>query len=158
MIRSIKRFFEQNIDEGSTQAALSEHALQLAAAALLLEVGRADYSMTNEELNEITDALQSAFQLSDLETSTLLDLANEQSKVATSLHGFTSLINRHLSLEQRIKVVELMWQVAYADDRLDKHENHLLRKTAGLLYIPHKQFISAKLRAKKIMAAQQNTS
>ncbi|MDH3688926.1 MAG: TerB family tellurite resistance protein [Gammaproteobacteria bacterium] len=148
MIRSITQFFEKHIVQQATAAGPSEHQLQLATAALLLEVSRADYSMDNEEIQEIANAIKATFNLGQSDTDVLLELADEQSRSATSLHGFTSLINERWPMEEKIKIIEHMWRVAYADDRLDKHERHLLRKVGGLLYIPHREFISAKMRAK----------
>ena len=158
MIGSIRQFFEKSLQQGTSDVAPSDHALQLATAALLLEVARSDYCMDDKEMSQIENAIQTTFGLSEAETNTLVQLADKQSKLATSLHGFTSLINNHWPLEQRVKVIELMWQVAYADDQLDKHENHLLRKVGGLLYVPHKQFIAAKLRAKQGAVAHNDGS
>ncbi len=78
----------------------------------------------------------------------MLDLAEQEARDATSLHGFVSLINKNWSEEQRIELVEYMWQVAYSDQKFNDHEVHLMRKIQRLLYVPHKQFIGAKLRAR----------
>ena len=64
------------------------------------------------------------------------------------LHGFTTLINQQWSIEERTRLVEKMWQVVYADGRLDDHEQHLMRKLQSLLHVPHRDYIAAKLRHK----------
>jgi uncharacterized tellurite resistance protein B-like protein len=67
---------------------------------------------------------------------------------ANDLQQFTSVINRHLSPIEKLRIVEYMWQVAYADGRISADENHLMSKIASLLFIPHADFILAKMRAK----------
>ncbi len=148
MLHTIKRFFETKVkseDSGEPE----EHQLQLAAAALLFEVSRSDFSTDEEERNRIRDLIESQFDLSQEETHTLMNLAEQQANQATSLHGFTSLINANWSLEQRVRLIEFMWDVAYADEHLDAHELHLMRKIGSLLYIPHKQLVAAKMGARR---------
>ena len=58
-------------------------------------------------------------------------------------------MNEHFTQAQKIHVVELMWQVAYADGHLDANENHLISKIAGLLHVTHGEYIAAKLHAKQ---------
>ena len=64
------------------------------------------------------------------------------------------LINRHFSQEEKNHIVELLWEVAYADGELDKYEEHLVRKLADLIYVPHRSFIRAKHRAKARLGAE----
>jgi uncharacterized tellurite resistance protein B-like protein len=68
-------------------------------------------------------------------------------KQASDYFQFTSLINRHFTQEQKQRVIELMWRVAYSDASLSAHENHLMRKVADLLHITHGDYIAAKMRA-----------
>ena len=148
MIQRIKKFFDDNLRENGSGGPPSAEALQLAAAALMFEVSRSDFKLDPSELAHITEAVRSQFQLGDEQTRVLMGLAREQAEHATSLHGFTSLINEHWPLEQKLKLVEQMWCVAYADRDLNHHEVHLMRKIGRLLYIPHRQFIAAKQRAR----------
>ncbi|MGD8559291.1 MAG: TerB family tellurite resistance protein, partial [Gammaproteobacteria bacterium] len=67
---------------------------------------------------------------------------------ATCYYEFTSLINDEFTPADKAQIIELMWQVAYADDELEKYEEALVRKIADLLYVPHTQFIAAKHRVK----------
>ncbi len=149
MILAIRQFFEKHLD--SPQPDGSEEAgqrLRLASAALLIEMARADYETRDSEMRRITAAVSTTFGLDAEATKQLLELADAQARSATSLHGFTSLINEHWPLESKIKLIELMWQVAYADAEIDKHEHHLMRKMVRLLYVPHSDYIAAKMRAK----------
>ena len=94
-------------------------------------------------------ALRQKFSLADEELSRLVELAEQTARTASDFHQFTSVINDGFSQEQKIRIVEYMWRVAYSDGHLDAHENHLISKVAGLLHVTHGEYISAKLRAKE---------
>ncbi len=147
MIRAIKQFFDDQLSPKGG-AAPQRHTLEIAAAALLFEVSRSNRDADEKEREKITALIKRQFSLSEEEAETLLNLAEQEVNTATSMHQFVSLINDNWSQQQRLQLVELMWQVAYADDRLNDHEVHLMRKIQKLLYIPHKKFIAAKLRAR----------
>ena len=148
MIDGILDFFNRAIaPAASGPAAASQHALHVATAALLLEMMRMDSAVTPEETAAAAGALR-ARGLTAQEVDTLLALAAEEAKQATDYFQFTSLINKHFSREQKIEVVENLWQVAFADGRLDAHEQHFMRKIADLLYISHADYIAARQRAR----------
>ncbi|MDJ0956166.1 MAG: TerB family tellurite resistance protein [Arenicellales bacterium] len=148
MIKALKQFFDDQLSQKEDDHP-QEHALQIAAAALLFEVSRSDHSVKPEQRESIIGLVKKQFNLSEEEATVLLDLAEQEVHDATSLHGFVTLINENWSQQQRLELVEYMWRVAYSDQKLNDHEVHLMRKVQRLLYIPHKQFIGAKLKAKK---------
>jgi uncharacterized tellurite resistance protein B-like protein len=150
MIDGIRDFFNQfmALDNPASDAA-RQHALQVATAALLLEMMRMDSTVTEEETTTVATTLQTRFGLSVKELDTLMRLAAEEARQATDYFQFTSLINRHFSQEQKIQVVEYLWQVAFADGHLDAHEQHFMRKIADLLYISHADYVAAKQRARE---------
>jgi len=123
-----------------------EHALRLASAALLIEMVHADDDIKEEEMNAVVDALITTFKLTEKECHELVTMAEEEMKQATCLYDFTQLINNNFSQEEKARIVEMLWQVAFADNQLDHHEEHLVRKIADLLYVSHKDFIKAKHR------------
>lgn len=123
-----------------------EHELRLASAALLIEMVHADDDIKEEEINAVVDALITTFKLTEKECNELVTMAEEEMKQATSLYDFTQLINNNFSQEQKARIVEMLWQVAFADNQLDHHEEHLVRKIADLLYVSHKDFMKAKHR------------
>jgi len=84
----------------------------------------------------------------------LLQLAEEEIWKATGYYEFTSLINKGFTYEQKVKVIEHLWEVAFADAELDKYEEHMVRKIADLIHVEHKDFIDAKLRVKKKLSLQ----
>ena len=147
MIKALKQFFDDQLRQKEDDRP-QEHALQIAAAALLFEVSRSDDSVEACERKKIIGLVKKQFNLSENEASVLLDLAEQEAHDATCLHGFISLINENWSQQQRVELVEYMWRIAYSDQKLNDHEVHLMRKVQRLLYIPHKQFIGAKLKAK----------
>jgi uncharacterized tellurite resistance protein B-like protein len=148
MLKSIKQFFEDHIGQIEEQSEDSEHRLQVATAALLIEIARADFHVEDQELEQIAAALQAKFALSTQDVAELMELATEEAKQAISYYEFTSLINKQFSFEQKVKVIELMWQVAYADDHLQKYEEAMIRKISDLLYVPHSDFIATKHKVK----------
>jgi uncharacterized tellurite resistance protein B-like protein len=126
-------------------AADLEERTQLAAAALLFELGKADYRRDTQEQKAIVAAVRSCFTLDEDMLTALLIEAEATSDNATSLHEFTSLLNQHWSDTQKFNLIRHLWQVAGADGNIHKYEDHLIRKIAELLYVPHQQFIRAKL-------------
>ncbi len=150
MIRTIQEFFDARIKQvsGVSQQEAPERPLQLATAALLVEVSRADHQVTGEERRAVADAVSSTFGLTPEDTAALLRLAEEETQTAVSMYQFTHLVDKGLSMEQKVRIVELLWTVAYADAQQDKHEEHLIRRIADLLHVSHKDFIAAKLKAR----------
>ena len=149
MFDSIKKLFAAQLAEMGGAADTSEHGYKLATAALLLEVTRADHDVSAAETAAVRVALGRAFELDEAELDELVSLAEAEHDAAVCLHSFTRTINDSLDAGQKSRIVELLWMVAYADGDLDRYEEHMIRKVADLLYIPHAQFISAKLRAEE---------
>ncbi|MDY6981018.1 MAG: TerB family tellurite resistance protein [Pseudomonadota bacterium] len=151
MLNAIKKFFEQNLSPEQTGD--DEHALKLATAALLIEMMQQDGKTTDDEILAVKSALQSKFGLTESETHTLFDLAREETRQAVDFYQFTRLINDQFSPEKKIKVIEYLWGIAYSDNHLDAHEEHMIRRIADLLYVSHKDMMKTK---HKVQAAQEN--
>ena len=125
-----------------------EHTLQLATAVLLIEVMQSDADSTDQEQATILNILKERFHLADAEVTQLSELGHRAATAANDLHQFTSLINRELELSEKVRIIEYMWQVAYADRQISAHENHLMRRMVDLLHISHGDYIAAKTRAR----------
>jgi uncharacterized tellurite resistance protein B-like protein len=150
MISTVKQFFDKHVKSAPGNAdSVSEHSLQIATAALLIEMMRADTEISKDEQDKITDTIRTKFKLTEGETCELLQLAEERIWKSTGYFEFTSLMNKGLSQEQKIKVIEHLWDVAFADAILDKHEEYMVRKIAGLIHVSHKDFIDTKIKVKK---------
>jgi len=149
MLDSLKRFVQERLLVGTpTEAGYPGRRLRLAAAALLVEVMRADPDVRDEERTVVRTALQGTFGLSLADTEDLVRLAEAEADAATSLYEFTSLVDKGFSAEEKKRIVELMWLVAFADAEKHPLEEHLIRRLAGLLNVPHPDFIDAKIRAR----------
>ncbi len=149
MIRTFREFFYARIVAEESRAIPPERALQLATAALLIEISRADFQVADEERQAIEEALRDSFGLSSEETKELVSLAGRQVQESVSLYEFTHLVDQSFSREQKKHIVGLLWRIAFSDDRLEEREEYLVRKIAKLLHVPHDDFIDEKLKAKK---------
>ena len=122
---------------------------QVAAAALLFAVARADHVQDAREETTMRSTLQGTFGLSDKELEELLVIASKEVSDASSDYPFTREINDSFSDVEKSGLVKEMWRVAYADGNVHKYEEHLIRKVAVLIYVPHSEFIRTKLEAAK---------
>jgi len=154
MWRTIKEMFESALQPTALGAVDGgEHALRLATAVLLVEVMRSDASIDAVERQHILHALNDKFGLPPDEAARLVDLAEHTASRASDLFGFTSTLNERLEMPQKLRMVEHLWRVAFADGTLDAHENHLMRRISDLLYIPHGAYVAAKARARDAVSA-----
>lgn len=151
MIDIVKQFFSKgakNAPNGQKEG--ESHDIRIATCALLLEMSNIDGEFNELERENIISILKKDYQLSDEHAASLLEISNEKLAASTDLWRFASLINRNYSIEEKVRIIEMVWGVAYADGNLDKHEDYLLHKLAKLLRLTHKQLIEAKLNAKNI--------
>lgn len=160
MIDTIRRFFDKYVEPELERAGEQhrEHGYQLATAALLFEVSRADHHVSEEELSTVAALVQGCFKLTDEDAAALTDLARRESEEAVSLYELTKLIDKRLSLAEKIHIVELLWKVAFVDGRLDRYEEYTIRKLADLLHVSHGDFIAAKLRVEEGRGGQRSVS
>ena len=142
MLRTIQKFFEQYIS--ADQADDIEHKLKLATAALLIEMMQQDHRVHAEEKQQVKTSLMKKFSLTKEEADNLFKLAEAEAHEATDFYQFTSLINQHYTQQQKIKVIEYLWSIAYADQHLDAYEEHMVRRIADLIYVSHKDFLQTK--------------
>ncbi|MFY8275476.1 TerB family tellurite resistance protein [Pseudoalteromonas sp. SSDWG2] len=146
MLDKISRFFN-SLNEQSTVDERPD--FKTAVAALLIEVMRADNTLDKAEQDMIFAVLQRQFELSAEQASVLINQASSDLDDAIDYFRFSKQINEHTSAEERIEILTLLWRLAYADGHLDKHEEHVIRKVADLLYVTHNDFIRAKLAAQE---------
>ena len=119
---------------------------QLAVAALLAEMARADLEVSKPEQERMQSLLARRYQLDQVSAERLLQQGLAGATRAVSLYDYVRLLNQRLDYPARLEVVQMLWEIAFADGRLDKHEEHELRKIAALLYVSDEDFIRAKLR------------
>jgi len=149
MILAIRKFFETNLNPaGMGSNDDSRHRIELATAALLFELMKTDSHIDERETRAVAHALESTFGLSGEELEQIIALAEQESRESTSLYEFTSLVNSSYSYEQRVQLLENLWRVAFADNQVDRYEEHMIRKVSDLIYVNHSDFIRTKLKVR----------
>jgi uncharacterized tellurite resistance protein B-like protein len=147
-MRSLKRWIEQNFgDAAADDPARREQLRNLAVAALLVEVLRADYDVAEAERRQVVESMRGMLGLDEAQCAGLLAEAEQQVDRAHDLHQFTTAVNGALAHDEKLRLVEQMWRVAQADAIVHKYEEHIIRRVADLLHVSHREFIAAKLRA-----------
>ena len=135
------------IETIETSPADIEHALRVATAVLLVEVARADFIIVPSEKLRLRELLEQQFHLSTQELDALLEEAEADADRMVSIQHVTRLLNQHYDHAMKRRVVEMMWQLVYADGEKDRYEEHLIRQVADLLYVSHSEFIQARHKA-----------
>ena len=141
-----KKIFQNEESEDPT---IDDKTSTKACIALLLETSMADEILDESELMALKNTLQKDFQINEDEIDELINLAKENVEDSNSLYEFTRDINDNLDASERVKLIESMWKIAYADGNIDKYEEHIIRKVSNLIYVAHSDFIKAKLSAKE---------
>ncbi len=153
----IKRFFMQVVesmsttDTPATQDTDREAALRLATAVLMVDVARSDQSFDETEFERLLHLVESHFGLTPQQAAELANAAGEKAEDMVSLYEFTQLLHKHLDEGEKAKIVSLLWNIAYADGRLDKYEDALVLQISDLLYVSRGRVMRLK------HDAQQNT-
>lgn len=147
MIEHLKKLFAAP-DTGTAKSA-DPHQLAVAATALMVQLSRVDNQEDKRERETIVDCAVKAHQLSPEEARSILDEALAHADDATSLYQFTGQINDHLNQQDKQTLLENIWRVAFADGRIDKYEEHLIRRIADLLHLNHREFMQARHRAQE---------
>ncbi|MEM6999729.1 MAG: TerB family tellurite resistance protein [Pseudomonadota bacterium] len=145
MISILRKLFEPDAQSGPAQ----ELVPALAVAVIMFEVVWADHEIDDDELTIMRRCLADVFDLSSSEVDDYLNQARELHAAAVGLHEFTTALNANLSISTKRKVIHALWQIAYSDQQLDALEEHTVRRVADLLYVSHKDFIAAKLKARE---------
>ena len=141
-------FFGKQKEARANETEDTPEQINMACAALLLEVAEADYVDDPAETETILRALESELNLNRAEVSALLARAKSETEGATDLFPYTHLINQRCGREQKCAILTAMWRVAFADGNLDMYEEHLIRRVTELLHLDHTDFIAAKQAAR----------
>jgi uncharacterized tellurite resistance protein B-like protein len=153
MFRTLQELFDTLLPPPRDTPEQAAQRLRLATAVLLVEVMREHADLADAERTVVLAALQREFALTEADSRTLLAEAEATSRSSTDYQSYTSVLNERLDEPQKLRVIEAMWQVAYADGQVDAYENHVLWRIADLLYLPHGGYIAAKMRARDDRAA-----
>jgi uncharacterized tellurite resistance protein B-like protein len=149
MINKLKKYFDKKAESAiPVKKEDTRQRLRVAVCALLLETAYTDDEFSDDEKSRLVDMIKTGFGLTEEETDELLHIAQEERKKSVDLWHFTKLINENYSHEEKINLMEMLWEIVYADSVLDKHEDYLMHTLSKLLKIEHRQMIAAKLKAK----------
>ena len=149
MLTKISSFFQSLADDLADNTGIKnsdEVTIELACAVMLCEVMRADGHFDQQEQAKLALLLVEQFHLNEQEVKQIIDQALIQSEQATDFYRYTSKINQHFSIEQRVSIVKQLWKMAYADGELASIEEHVIRKIADLLHLRHSEYIQTKPR------------
>ncbi|NKI17178.1 TerB family tellurite resistance protein [Spongiibacter sp. KMU-166] len=140
-------FLKQLFDADSADTQAEDITAELAAAALLLEVSKSDYEQHAQELTKIRHLMAQRYRVEPATLDEFMQRAEQRSADSTSLYPFTRYINDNCNNEEKYALVKALWEVAAVDGVIDKYEEHLIRKISDLIYLPHTDYIRAKLSA-----------
>lgn len=154
MLDTISQFFQRTLAQPE-QRENKTLTLELATAALLCEVMRADYDSSDAERAALSQMLMSRYHLSESDVAELMAMAEAEVEDAVDHYQFVSLIKQYYHYDQRCELVALMWQLAWADGSIDPLEEHRIRRLADLLHVSHSDFIRTKLQAEERRAVDE---
>ncbi|MCG8620524.1 MAG: TerB family tellurite resistance protein [Proteobacteria bacterium] len=140
-------FFDKLLNADTKGDTTSEEALRVAATALLFRALNVDGEEAEDERATIRRIIEEEFALPKEEVQSLMQLADSDAKSATDIYGWIRLINREYSHEEKLYLMEKLWQVVLADGRIDSHESSLMRRVAGLIYVSDRESAEARHRA-----------
>lgn len=148
MISGLKKLLFGNDDDAEAVApgAHADSALHHAAAGLLVEAALLDGDYHDEEKQRIEILLRERFELEQSATSKLMAAAEEAAADRVELHTITKTVRNHFSEEERVKMIEMLWEVVYADGDLDDFEANMMRSVTGLLYVSDRESGDARKR------------
>ncbi|MEO9275283.1 TerB family tellurite resistance protein [Marinomonas sp. 5E14-1] len=138
MFKALKSLFSMPVEQGE------QITYQKAVAALLMEVMLADHEVNEQEEAQVKQFLREVSELGD-DVELLYEEARSGVEEANDLYQFTKVINDTATLEQKMQLLKALWRVALADDDIDAYEDHRIRRISELLFMPHSEFIQAKL-------------
>lgn len=144
MLDSLKKFFSELGVKPANR--FEDNDYRLAAAAILIHVMSVDGVATDAERDALRTVLKSRFELDDADVDELIEAATAADREAIDLYQFTSLLNRALDEDGRLRIVEMMWQLVYADGRVNEFEDNVIWRAADLLGISSRQRIKLRRR------------
>jgi len=124
---------------------------QVATAALLVEIAKADGDFSEDERKRIINLMKKDFDLDDECVDELMELSEQKVRDSISVYEFTSVINETFSQSEKLELLKNLWRIIYEDGKLDSHEDRLIKIIGSTMNIEHKDIIAAKLFVKQEM-------
>ena len=147
MLQNLKRFFNQSkVEVSKNENQVREHDVRVATCALFVEMARIDEKFTQAEVDTILSILKEKYGLSQEHADALLAEADKELDQSVDLWQFSRLINENYSVDEKIEIIETLWQMVFVDGKMDQYEHYLMNKLKNLLRLSHDQLINAKLK------------
>ena len=151
MFKSLYDKIVSQISAADIEADTRDAAVRLATAVLMVDVALVDSSFDETEFDRMLQLVKEHFGLGTQQAAELINAANAKADELVSVHEFTQLLHKHLSDDEKARIVSLLWQIAYADGQLDKYEDSLVLKISDLLYVSRGRVMRLKHDAQSIM-------
>ena len=146
MVSFISDFLFQRKGKAPAGKPHDQAELRLAAAALLVEAAKLDGAFDGMERVKIAMLLKDRFGMAGSDVAELIEAADVETELAGGLYGFTKEVRGNFDHAERISMIEMLWEVAYADGSLHDYESNMLRRVAGLLYVTDRESGEARKR------------
>jgi uncharacterized tellurite resistance protein B-like protein len=147
MLQNLKRFFNKSkVEVSKNENQVTEHDVRVAACALFVEMARIDEKFTPAEVDTILSILKEKYGLSQEHADALLAEADKELDDSVDLWQFARLINENYSVDEKLEIIETLWQMVFVDGKMDQYEHYLMNKLKNLLRLSHDQLINAKLK------------
>ena len=146
MLSSIKSLFDSV--SADTHPESSVDLTRKVSLVLMIEVALSDGNFDETERVQLVSTIAKRWKLATPEVNDWINLAEQQQNSSTSLFEHTRVINQYFSREEKIGLVNCLWEIAFADGRADHFEENTIRKIADLIYVEHRDFIRSKIRAR----------
>lgn len=135
MIKKLKALLERHANGGTASPQSDTEMLRIATAALLIEAACMDGQIDEVERTTITDLLVGQFDLAQAEAEELVEAGRQAVSESNELYKFTRTIKDNFEHDNRVRIIEMLWEVAYADGELHDYEANLVRRICGLIYV-----------------------
>ena len=155
MLDKLKRIFSKaDKDAAASENEDHTHKMRVATCALFLEMARIDEVFTPEEMETILGILKTKYGLSGEDADDLVAEADRELEESVDLWQFARLINENYTVDEKIEIIETLWEMVFVDGKMDQHEHYLMNKLKNLLRLSQSQLIDAKLRVKNSTAGR----
>ena len=152
MLKKIKGYISELGNQSSdveNQEEKEKNIINNACAALLIETALADKVFNAEEIDSMKRTLREVYEIDEKDLDELISESEKKVSESTSLYEYTRLINDLCDYQDKLKLINNLWAIAFADKHLDKYEEYLIRKISDLLHVSHSDFIQQKLSVKE---------
>ena len=152
MLKKIKGYISELGNQPSdveNQEEKEQNIINNACAALLIETALADKVFNIEEIDSMKKTLREVYEIDEKDLDELISESEKKVSESTSLYEYTRLINDLCDYQDKLRLINNLWAIAFADKHLDKYEEFLIRKISDLLYVSHSDFIQQKLSVKE---------